>query len=168
MKGEKLSIYFDLPSLLEVQIQSFENTKPKVKKTVDLDGQVETSLLEFDSTGWLQELEIFREAQINKPAFVGAFVEARKENYVLFTRNEGNADGVKTFEIHYFERSDDPKKISITSNSSNSLYTSNRELELDFEKRDDQLRLRGYSIKGTQTILSQEPTNYTVVGEVLY
>jgi len=165
---ENLSVYFDLPSLIKDQIKQFDDLKPEVQKTVDLDGQVESSLLKFDSAGWSGELEIFLEARINKPAFVGAFEEERQDGHVVFTRNDGKDDGVRTFEVHFFADSDDPRVINITSVSSNSLYTSKRELKLEFEKTEGMFRLLGYSIKGTQTILNQDPTEYSVVGKLLY
>ena len=65
--------YFDLLGLLKTQSAQLNQHRPVVEKQVLLrDGEQETSRVA--QTDWAKELQIFQQADINKPALRGRYV----------------------------------------------------------------------------------------------
>ncbi|MEQ9426817.1 MAG: hypothetical protein RJQ09_20510 [Cyclobacteriaceae bacterium] len=164
---EALNIYFDLDTILQNQISHLKATNPTVTKKVELNGETEKTETKIDTGYWATELNLFIEADINKPSFVGAFTEERNGNLVTYSRKDSNADGVQKFIVELFPASEQPKEINISTKNINSLYESSRTLSLKF-KLADILQLTGYQVAGKQKILSQEPTKYLVDVQIDY
>lgn len=166
--SQELSIYFGLKSLFEQQIGILSELEPVVIKKVTLDNQSEEFELQPDSNQWIKELEVFLESNINKPSLVGAFDETDEDNRLNYQRKDQLEDGVKSFEVIFYNSSDIPKEISISSSTNNSLYTSSRSLKLWFNNNDGKPLLSAYEIAGNQTILSKNATAYRLEAELKF
>ena len=60
--------FFDLRSYVNEEVDRLTSRKTKVTKTITLNGKTETK--ELDDLNFANDLRIFREADINKPAWV--------------------------------------------------------------------------------------------------
>ena len=163
-----LSGYFQLRPLIEDQIKTFSKLRPRVLKKVSLDGQVDESQLQFDTTEWNREMEIFFTADIDRPSLVGAFEKSKDGPTSVYTRKNDQEDGVKVFEVSFHDNSQVPQEIRITSTTINSLYTSKRRFKLSFEEKDGSPMLLFYSVNGEQTILNRSTTTYQIEGKIIY
>ncbi|MFT5998985.1 MAG: hypothetical protein ACI81P_001441 [Neolewinella sp.] len=60
--------FFDLSGYISQEVERLETAKTKVEKTITLNGVVETKQL--DDINFSNDLRLFREADINKPAWI--------------------------------------------------------------------------------------------------
>lgn len=166
---DELASYYRLKPLLEHQIDLLNKLQPTVIKKISLDGKLEQSESQLDSSQWANEFEIFLESDINRPSLVGSFDENIERNRISYLLKDQSQDGVKEFEILLKEGSNTPQEIKIKSSSENSLYTSARSLMLTFDTKDgNNPVLSSYSISGDQTILSGVTTTYLLEAEVKF
>ncbi|MDA0195812.1 MAG: hypothetical protein O2887_14665 [Bacteroidetes bacterium] len=166
-QNKELAAYFDLSKFLKDQVIMLNSEKPLVQKTVRLDGKTEKKELRMDSAGWLRELDIFIGANINKPSLVNAFEMETSQSQIIYSRKIKDADGVQRFEIKLMNDSI-PGEIFITTSTRNSLYHDENSLRISFKDDKGQLKLSDYSITGSQTSLSLEPTTYQVDAVLQY
>ena len=160
-QNRELTAYFDLSKLLIDQMLLLKSENPLIQKTVILDGKTEKKELHLDSLGWLRELDIFIEANINKPSLVNAFEMEASQNQIIYSRKKKDEDGVQRFEIKLVSNTT-PGEITIETNTQNSLYHDETSLRISFRDYKGQMILSGYSVEGAQTSLSREPTTYQI------
>jgi hypothetical protein len=67
-EGDLPPVFFDLATYMQEQIDSLANNSVRVEKTIELNGKLETR--EMDDVNFANDLRVFREADINKPAWV--------------------------------------------------------------------------------------------------
>ena len=69
--------FFDLAGYMQAQIDSLTALQPAVRKTVVLNGKEETK--ELTDLRFATDLRMFREADINKPAWLDKYTVTREE-----------------------------------------------------------------------------------------
>lgn len=83
----KESTYFNLTDFFESEIARLEKVQPKAIKTVTIDGKTES--IEPDTLNYRAALQIFMDADINKPAWKGRFrVEHHKQTVQYSTTDK--------------------------------------------------------------------------------
>lgn len=76
--------FFDLEAYMQGQIDSLQALNPEVRNTIELNDEVETHQL--TDLNFEQELKLFQQADINKPAWVDKYeIEERRENDAVRT-----------------------------------------------------------------------------------
>ncbi|MEM6395986.1 MAG: hypothetical protein AAF741_06535 [Bacteroidota bacterium] len=76
--------FFDLEGYMQGQIDSLQALNPEVRKTIELNSEIETHQL--DNLNFKQELKLFQQADINKPAWIDKYeIEERRENDAVRT-----------------------------------------------------------------------------------
>ncbi|SEQ72174.1 hypothetical protein [Neolewinella agarilytica] len=68
--------FFDLRSYVNEEVDRLTSRKTKVTKTITLNGKTETK--ELDDLNFANDLRVFREADINKPAWLEKYETKRK------------------------------------------------------------------------------------------
>src|SRR3970040_2257392 len=64
--GEQSTAFYDLDSLIDVQVAYLSEMQPALQKEAEIDGKLEViRLTRSDSANWARELEIFRQLDLN-------------------------------------------------------------------------------------------------------
>lgn len=157
---------FDLSIVVDSAVKDLIRRSPKVEKSVSYDG--EQNSLATSEINWKDELEIFEDADINKPILKNSYEKTIKNSLsgITIVRFEANGprELVRWLEI---EKNEDGEiqKIAFKMFTDNSLYASEKEGELEFSEG---RKLEKYSIKGVQSIVFLEDKHYSIKGNLVY
>lgn len=152
-KSDAASATFDLPAYFAGQVKQLDARKPRVLKSVWINGKQETKSIQISD--WKKELSIFTDADINKRAWAGEFnklVTDSSEQYV--TTNEK----IPVKEVTIYRRDGRITSVSIIISNRNYLYTSTDTLSYVPEKL--------YQIKKMQQIRFMKTKSYKILGKL--
>ncbi|AZQ63211.1 hypothetical protein EI427_13460 [Flammeovirga pectinis] len=158
--------YFDLESLIDSAVADLDRKSPSVEKEIDYDG--EKDVIDVKDIDWEKELEVFAQADINRPVLKDSYVTVitNKDDGLKVTRYE--ASGPREI-VRWLELSQDKngKLISVAFKmfTDNSLFSSQKEGKLEFTMNQ---KLKRYSLAGAETILFLGEKNYAVKGNLVY
>ncbi len=149
----KKLFYPDISSYFHKEIQRLQEAKPSVEKTIHINKQKETKRL--SSINWEEELSLFIESDINKPAFEGLYrIKAAGNEFTYSALDEK----LKTREVKItYNAAAKIERIAISNHNKNSLYSADEFLEY----RPDTL----YQIVKRQEVLILGTNNYWIQGE---
>lgn len=162
--------YFDVVRFVEGQTTWLEKEKPGAVKTVS-ENQEATETKKVKNLDWPDELETFRELDINKPAFRNAYA---------VTREQDQNTGITTITYRLKPGYDgNVQYLSVTSNadgqvlwvrglqqSENILLKSQRELELQCDTKNGATRVISYTIRGYQKPIIFSALHYTIFTKI--
>ena len=104
--------FFDLASYIDNQVDSLQRAGGTVTKTISLNGTTETK--ELDDLNYANDLRVFRESEINKPAWVDKYTVDRQESDGLLTRTYTATDSsMQTRKLTVVSRNDTPISVDI-------------------------------------------------------
>ena len=168
--------YFDFDSLVSVQIKLLGQEKDSIKKTAVMDGKTDVSQFVVDTASMSNEMEVFRQLDImNKPLFKDAYQlhadeKDDKSNLRVRTyRLKTNADiksAVPFVRFFYLDDFQQVKKIQSVFEESNSLYSTHRDLIMEFDGAGESARLRRYLISGFQKMTLSDSVKFSIEGRV--
>ena len=144
-KVEQTKKYFDLKGLIERQIKTLNTQKPTVQKSIIMADTSENQLIK--TIDWAKELELFIQADLNKPAFVQSYQVDSSSMGVKYTLKETEKLPVKYLNVNRL--GEDGISIEAYINTNNYLYETERHLKLSL--RDNQVT--DYQIDGFQKIV---------------
>ncbi len=148
--------YFDLKGFVEKQIAAFQKTNPVVRKEVTVNEESET--LVTPKIDWTKELELFLQADLNKPAYTQSyFVDTLSDNTVSYRLRQGEHLPVQFLEVIRDEENR-PSKIKATLLEKNYLFESEKILTLESKNG----RLTSYQIEGFQQLFIGDPKPFKV------
>lgn len=151
--------YFDVKGFLDKQVVELNRRQPTVEKQVRLrDGKTETTRV--TKTDWAKELQIFYQADINKPALRGVY-EVKNVNQSaatgeLYQRKAGIDATVR--ELFVERTTGYPETISATVIQDNPLFYSEKKLSLRANARG----IESYSVEGIQKLVLFDTVRYSV------
>ena len=164
-----------MDSLISSQIDQLIVLKPEVEKNAFLDSATERKLLQLDSLGWEKELKIFREANIDKPAYYGSYNMLIQEHdtfsnllYDEYKATDSEKLTVKSLRVYYLESKSSLKKVEILMKDKNELFESQRELLMIFDERNGLPLLSSYEVMGSQKLKLNKSVNYEMIGNLTY
>ena len=146
--------YFDLARFVSDEAKKLTAQKLQVEKTVFLNGKEEKKRVMIDN--WTNELNAFKDADINKKSFLSKFmVDSIRNDDNLLIRYTALDKKFRTRELSIqYDADKNPKKITATVLTSNVLYSSNQQLIYETGK--------GYWISGKQAIRFLESDSFYV------
>lgn len=158
--------YFDLKSFVDQQVAWLSQTKPKVSKKVEATHQTEQLL--SDDIDWQRELEIFAQADINKPSYVSSYeMSDQTPNTYIYQLKDGEDLTVKFLKVVLDAVSKQPKQIEALLRTSNYLYDSERQIGLTCTVgADGKARIKRYRIEGYQQIIFGDKESFKIVGDL--
>lgn len=167
--------YFSMDSLVDSQIEQLIKLNPELHKEATLNGADEDKTLHLDSLGWENELKIFREADIDKPAFHGSYDIIKGEQDVFsnllydeyIPQNPENLP-VKSFRVYYLHSPDVLKKIEIRIKDKNELFSTESSLSMSFDERGDLSVLSFYEVKGSQKLTLNDSVHYSMNSTLIF
>lgn len=161
--------YFEVESLITQQIKWLEKIKPKVEKQVVVDGKLEQKTIEVQS--WAKELEMFMQADLNKPALRDAYTKkdslANNEKFTIYTAREART-AVRRLRIAWDGQQ--AKSLQAWIRNENYLYISTRHLTLLLASQppQNQWLVQQYSIETMQKMIFNQARSYRLVAKVVY
>lgn len=164
----KFSAYFDADSLITAQLEMIEDWNVQVKKVAMLDGKEDTATYTADSARLYQELNVFRKANINKPAYDDLYqknIESHNDfKIVRYNPVERENDlEVKSLELKYKE--DQLLQLEAVIVEDHWLYNSKRTLRLEFSGEPSYIS--SYYLEGTQKMILRDRVNFIVEGDIM-
>ncbi|NVO30586.1 hypothetical protein [Hymenobacter lapidiphilus] len=152
--------YFNLPAFLSEQTIELNRRKPTVEKQVLLrDGGLETERL--TPTDWAKELQIFQQADIDKPALHGLYlVDSAATPDGLLRRTYRRRPGVEqpVRQLLVVSRGGQVQQVRATVSQDNPLVYSAKTLELDSPNG----QLSTYRVQGVQKLILFDSVRYAV------
>lgn len=113
--------FFDIAGYFKQQASSLNHTS--VIKTVSKNKVAETKTIVVEN--WEQELQLFTECDINKPAWKDSYRRDSSSNTLTYTATDPELK-VRNIKIDFSDQS--PKKIEINTQSKNLLYHTTEKL----------------------------------------
>jgi hypothetical protein len=159
--------YYDLASFVESQIGELDSLRPTVEKTVVSGNARETK--QISAINWSKELDLFVQADLNKPAYRNSYQVEKVGDYTLIYRaRPGEEVPVKYLKIEVDAAAGKPRHVEVTITSENYLYNSEKKLFLhgspDAQGR---WRVREYQVSGYQQLAFFSKRPFEVKGRVL-
>lgn len=151
IKNDKTyKLNFDLNDYIQNQFTRLSLSKDSIKRVLEWDEKIETQLTTCQHIKWDKELSLFKDLDINKPAWKGIFnsdttqinSEYKKINRTV-DLSKGNNIPVKSF--YYYQNNDNEIKGIGGKIIKDDLLTKTQ-IQLNFESE------KGYHITGHQTI----------------
>ena len=157
--------YFDLAGFTRGQIKRLDSLRPMVDKRVVSGEKRETKKL--NAIDWQRELDLFVQADLNKPAYRNSYVTKKSGNEVEYRAKAGEDVPVKHLKVRLDSPGGRVLSAEALVTSENYLYQSSKRLQL--RCRPDQQGgwlLGEYTVSGFQKLvfLDQEP--FEIVGTV--
>jgi hypothetical protein len=146
--------YVDLQGFFSAEAGRLNAQKPTFTKTVSINGKTESKLLN-KSIDWEKELSVFKEADINKPAFRGMYQIRTSPNRTIYTTLSKNVP-VKRIEVEFGDAKK-PTGIRIFQLTKNMIYQSTDTLSYYPDSV--------YSIHKKQVVRVLGTTFYTINGK---
>lgn len=115
--------YFDLKGYFKTEAGRLEKVNPEVDKTVAHNGSAESKKLHV--TAWSQELNLFSESDINKPAWRDSYTVKTNVDSIIYT---AKFPELKTREIIIKKSGDNITAIAIFNSTHNFLYNTTERL----------------------------------------
>lgn len=169
VKNKQSSGYYPIDSLLDAQIGTLLKSRAKLTKQSSMSGL--NSVNEYtptDSASWEKELAILGEIDaINRPTSKGlykvdkALTDPGSNLKVdVFTATENLP--VHSLRIYYQNEPAQIRRIEAILEEENALYTSVKNLDLEFQDIDQLLVLTGYTIEGSQKMYLKDSVQYKI------
>jgi hypothetical protein len=162
-KDEKF--YFDLKSFVENQIVYLNDKKPVVTKTVGLDGkQVSNQSKDID---WKKELELFVQADLNKPSYRQSYIIERKDSSIYEYRLKPNVDlPVRYLKIVTDTSLHQPIYVKASFQSANKIYKSEKTIEMSSTRKDNRWELTSYAVNGYQQLIFMDRKAFDIKAKI--
>lgn len=162
--------YFDVKGFLDGQVEALNQRQPLVEKQVRLrDGKLKTTRVA--KTDWAKELQIFYQADINKPALRGAYSKTTSASYdkpdgattYKLTATDAKAPVVSLVVGSGGNGQDAGQEIAAVIRQNNALFYSEKRLRLSTSGG----MLREYRVEGVQKLVLFDTVRYSVRTRVL-
>ena len=164
-KKNEVKAYYDLKGFIENQIVYLNESKPKVEKTLNLNGKKEVQ--SEAAIDWKKELELFAQADINKPAYRNSYTIIKSDSAVYeYKIKAGENLPVQFLHIEVDSATQQPLLVKAIVRSENKIYQSERQIELTCKRRNNLFEISSYSIDGYQKLLLTEQKSYNIRAKI--
>lgn len=157
--------YYDLKGFIENQIVYLSENKPEVSKTAILGSNREVSVTrEMD---WKKELELFVQADINKPSYRQSYEMIRNGPlHYEYRLKPGNDLPVAYLKIDTDSVLKQPLHVEALIRTKNKIYNSEKKLVLNAQKRNNLLEITSYEVNGYQKLIFVEKKEFGIRGQI--
>lgn len=170
-KVEEEALYYDLQAILQDVQAKLQNQEVQLRKEVYFRENASDTVLLLDSAALKQELDVFREADINRPVLRGRYqVDSLQEGEllkVLYVAEAPEDMEIDTLEV-WLSEAKQPVQIKAFFSDKNPLYQSERELKLWFLEKEGPPVPKAYQISGRQHMIFQDTVRYQVAARFQY
>jgi len=157
--------------VLNIQEKLLIDHNPKLVKVAKVDDKKDSVTISLNKDGWANELEIFQDISINKPALRDSYikdtVKSDSGRWIQYDVKPGLSDEVEIEMMQvFFNNNDDLRKVKTIYKEKGTLYDARREMEIVFEGKP--ARLKGYKVQGFQKMILKDTTFYFVNAKIYY
>lgn len=152
--------YYDLPAFISKQIDNLQTKGQWVRKSVSKDGH--SHIIERGNIDWNEELDAFKEADINRPAWRGAFKVdsiSLERVFVITYKTDNEEIPVKNVVVTVDKETKQCLQIAIDRMTENFLYKSNQSLYFTTGE--------GYMMKGKLSVTLLFDSEYSIDSEFI-
>ena len=157
---EDQRFYYDLPSFMSKQVENLQSRGQWVRKHVTKDGH--SHIIEHGDVDWKEELDLFIESDINRPAWRGEFkvdtIDLERE-YVITYKTSNEQIPVKNVVVTIDKDTRQCLKLTVDRRTKNFLYTSDQSLYFTTGE--------GYMMKGKLSVSSLFDSEYSIDSEFI-
>lgn len=164
-KNDEPAVYYDVKGFIQNQIQLLNQQRPTVEKTMVVGRDEEKrSTKEVD---WKKELELFVQADINKPAYRQSYAIARPDSLTYeYTIKTQEDLPVRYLKVVLDKPDGQPTLIEAKILAQNKLYESEKNLLMRCAQKSGDWRVTSYQIKGFQELVISDRKPFDVRVEV--
>ncbi len=158
-------VYYDLKGFIGNQIVYLNEKKPEVSKTAVLAGKrVVTKTREID---WKKELELFVQADINKPSYRQSYEVIRNGPlHYEYRLKPGNDLPVAYLKVDTDSVLKQPLYVEALIRATNKIYNSEKKVVLNAAKQDNLLEVNSYEVSGYQKLIFVEKKEFSIIGQI--
>ena len=155
--------YFDLPAVISTQQKQLKEQHAGIEKNLKVNKKLEN--IKIDSVDWDKELQLFVEANINKPVLIGSYkVDEKKEGDLSKITYTTLDDKNKVKELIVTKTGEVLNTVEVDWVESNPIYHSEKQMKLDFENN----KLLQFTIDGYQKMVADDTLYYNLEAHVIY
>ena len=166
-RQSKVKNYYDLKGFIETQISMLNQEKPEVTKMMKVSDKQETR--SSKDVDWKKELELFSQADINKPAYSKSYeIEKPDSATVIYTLKKEETLPVRYVKIILDKKSGNPISIQALLRAENKLYQSEKNISLSGLIQNKRWILQSYSIRGYQKLATMDRKLFDISAQVNY
>jgi hypothetical protein len=159
----KIDVYYDLEGFIEEQVVLLNRQKPMVTKTVEKDEESETR--NDPAVDWNKELELFKQADINKAALKSSYEISQSDSlHYEYKLKKGESALVQQLSIVIDPNSRKPSEVNAQLVNHNKLFDSEKRISLKCVSNNGIWRISFYEIKGYQKLSVFSESSYYIKG----
>lgn len=161
------NVYYDVAGFIKRQITNLSARRPTVEKAVQINDQ--RSRQTTRDLDWNRELELFTQADINKPALRSSYQIARPDSltYQYTLKKSEERLTVRSLTVQLDASTRQPRRIEAVLQTNNPLYSSERHLLLESGPVGNQpWRVQHYRLSGFQQLSYFDKNAFLVEGRV--
>ncbi|GAB4028257.1 hypothetical protein [Spirosoma koreense] len=162
------NVYYDVLGFVKRQIADLSAKHPTVNKAVSInENQNRQTTREID---WSRELELFTQADINKPALRSSYQIIRPDSltYRYQLKNPEDQLTVRSLTVRLDAQTHQPSRIEAILQTKNPLYSSERHLLLESGPiAGREWQVKHYRLSGFQQLPYFDKNEFMVEGQVL-
>lgn len=160
-------VYYDVLGFVKRQIVALSAQKPLVNKAVAINRERNQQLTR--AIDWSRELELFTQADINKPALRSSYQIARPDSltYQYTLKKSEEKLTVRSLTVRLDASTHQPRQIEAILQTNNPLYSSERQLLLESGPAAGQAwQVTHYKLSGFQKLPYFDKNEFLVEGRV--
>ena len=161
------NVYYDVAGFVQRQVTLLSQHKPLVNKATQIKG--ERSRQATRNINWNRELELFSQADINKPALRNSYQISRPDSltYQYSLKKDEEKLTVRSLRVQLDPTTRQPRRIEAVLRTGNPLYTSERRLLLESGPANgNQWQVQHYQLSGFQQLSYFDKNEFRVEGVV--
>ncbi|GAB2529274.1 hypothetical protein [Spirosoma aerophilum] len=161
------NVYYDVLSYVKGQIDVLSAKKPLISKTVAINKKRNQQTTQ--AINWTRELELFTQADINKPALRSSYQITRPDSltYQYTLKNSEERLTVRSLTVRLDSITRKPGRIEAVLQTKNPLYTSERHLLLQSGPlANGQWGVQHYTVSGFQKLPYFDKNEFMVDGRL--
>ena len=165
--------YFDVPSLVQQQLQWLDSLNPPVTLRASIGGQTQTQTMRKDSAAWAEAFDLFRQADINQPVLQGEYEESDSTTQDSLRVRTYRAKRAQQAEIpylrvYYRDSLANVHRIETMFQEDNVLYSTSRKMWMSFASQRGKPRVIAFETEGKQKMMLRDSVTYSARGELQY
>jgi hypothetical protein len=158
--------FYDLAGFINQQVLELNKLKPTVTKMTRMG--TESNQIETSDIDWQKELELFSQADINKPAFRQSYSISRTDSSTfLYVSKEGDRLPIRRLQI-VVDSTNSPLSVEAFIKSENKLYTSEKSITMQCINVGNQVKVESYKVEGFQKLVMMDKKPFLIEAKITY
>ncbi len=165
--------YFDVPTLVQQQLQWLDSLNPPVALRASIGGQTQTQTIRKDSSAWAETFDLFRQADINQPVLQGEYEETDRAaqdslRVRTYRAKQGSEAEIPYLRVFYRDSLANVYRIETMFQEDNVLYSTSRKMWMTFSSQGGAPRVIAFETQGKQKMMLRDSVTYSARGELQY